>query len=129
MYALQVEQLSKVYSNQFEALKNISLSVKKGDFFALLGSNGAGKSTTIGIIASLLNKTSGSVQVFDYDLDTQREQAKAQIGLVPQEFNFNVFESVEEIVCNQGGYYGLPIKERHLRCDQLLKSLQLWDKT
>jgi ABC-2 type transport system ATP-binding protein len=94
----------------------------------LLGANGAGKSTTIGIVSSLVNKTTGKVSIFGYDLDTQREQAKAQIGLVPQEFNFNIFEPVEEIIVNQGGFYGLPRKAAFARAEVLLKQLGLWDK-
>ena len=90
--ALDIQNLHKTYHNGFTALQGINLRVEQGDFFALLGANGAGKSTTIGIISSLVNKTSGQVSIFGYDLDTQREQAKAQIGLVPQEFNFNIFE-------------------------------------
>lgn len=108
MYALEIEQLRKTYAGGFEALKGISLQVKKGDFYALLGPNGAGKSTTIGIISSLVNKTSGKVTVFGYDLDSQLELAKQQLGLVPQEFNFNPFETVEQIVLQQAGYYGVP---------------------
>ncbi len=101
MYALEIEQLRKTYAGGFEALKGISLQVKKGDFYALLGPNGAGKSTTIGIISSLVNKTSGKVTVFGYDLDSQLELAKQKLGLVPQEFNFNPFETVEQIVLQQ----------------------------
>ena len=92
MYALEINQLSKTYRNGFEALKGIDLNVKKGDFFALLGPNGAGKSTCIGIIASLINKTSGTVKVFGHDLVNDLIQAKSQLGMVPQEFNFNQFE-------------------------------------
>ncbi len=107
MNALEIKNVSKNYKNGVKALKSISLCVGgEGDFFALLGPNGAGKSTTIGIISSLVNKTSGSVNVFGYDLDTQLVEAKNQLGLVPQEFNFNQFETVEQIVVNQAGYYG-----------------------
>lgn len=126
--ALDIQGLRKTYSNGFTALKGIDLRVEQGDFFALLGANGAGKSTTIGIISSLVNKTAGKVTIFGYDLDTQREQAKAQIGLVPQEFNFNIFEPVVEIVVNQGGYYGLARKEAYERADALLQQLGLWEK-
>ncbi|HPY41538.1 MAG TPA: ATP-binding cassette domain-containing protein, partial [Thiolinea sp.] len=105
--AIAITDLRKTYDNGFTALKGINLSVQQGDFYALLGANGAGKSTTIGIVSSLVNKTSGTVSIFGYDLDRQREMAKAQIGLVPQEFNFNVFEPVGEILINQGGYYGI----------------------
>ena len=126
--ALAIQDLRKTYGNGFTALKGIDLQVKQGDFYALLGANGAGKSTTIGIVSSLVNKTSGSVNIFGYDLDSQREQAKAQIGLVPQEFNFNVFEPVGEIVVNQGGYYGIPRPAAQERAEVLLKQLGLWEK-
>ncbi len=110
MNALEIKNVSKNYKSGVKALKNISLYVEEGDFFALLGPNGAGKSTTIGIISSLVNKTSGAVSVFGYDLDTQLVEAKNQLGLVPQEFNFNQFETVEQIVVNQAGYYGVEKK-------------------
>jgi ABC-2 type transport system ATP-binding protein len=126
--ALDIQGLRKTYSNGFTALKGIDLRVEQGDFFALLGANGAGKSTTIGIVSSLVNKTAGKVAIFGYDLDAQREQAKAQIGLVPQEFNFNIFEPVVEIIVNQGGYYGLPRKVAYERADLLLNQLGLWEK-
>ncbi|WP_162811769.1 ABC transporter ATP-binding protein, partial [Vibrio cholerae] len=112
----------------FEALKGISLQVKKGDFYALLGPNGAGKSTTIGIISSLVNKTSGKVTVFGYDLDSQLELAKQQLGLVPQEFNFNPFETVEQIVLQQAGYYGVPKALAKERAKKYLTQLDLWEK-
>ena len=121
--ALNIQGLRKTYDNGFTALKGIDLRVEQGDFFALLGPNGAGKSTTIGILSSLVNKSEGKVSIFSYDLDTQREQAKAQIGLVPQEFNFNIWEPVLEIVLNQGGYYGIPRKEAAARAEPLLKQL------
>jgi ABC-2 type transport system ATP-binding protein len=127
-YALKTSNLSKTYPNGFAALKNIDLHVEKGDFFALLGANGAGKSTTLGIICSLVNKTSGSVQVFDHDLDQARFDVKNYIGLVPQEFNFNIFEPVEEILVNQAGYYGIKRIEAFKRSKVLLKRLDLWDK-
>ena len=126
--ALEVSNLNKTYKNGFTALNNVSLSVEQGDFFALLGANGAGKSTLIGIISSLVNKSKGDVNIHGFDLDTQRSQAKAMIGLVPQEFNFNVFEPVEEILLNQAGYYGVPRKEAKVRAKQLLEQLELWDK-
>ena len=128
MYALEINQLSKTYRNGFEALKGIDLNVKKGDFFALLGPNGAGKSTCIGIIASLINKTSGTVKVFGHDLENDLIQAKSQLGMVPQEFNFNIFEPVQEIIANQGGYYGVGHKEVKQRTEFYLKELGLWDK-
>ncbi|RBM85237.1 ABC transporter ATP-binding protein [Vibrio paracholerae] len=128
MYALEIEQLRKTYAGGFEALKGISLQVKKGDFYALLGPNGAGKSTTIGIISSLVNKTSGKVTVFGYDLDSQLELAKQQLGLVPQEFNFNPFETVEQIVLQQAGYYGVPKALAKDRAQKYLTQLDLWEK-
>ena len=128
MKALEIKGLRKVYRGGFEALKGIDLSVEEGDFYALLGPNGAGKSTTIGIIASLVNKTSGKVSVFGYDLDTQLADLKRQIGLVPQEFNFNQFETVQQIVVNQAGYYGVPRQLAKERSEKYLKQLGLWDK-
>ncbi|MBM5030253.1 ABC transporter ATP-binding protein [Vibrio parahaemolyticus] len=128
MYALEIEQLRKTYAGGFEALKGISLQVKKGDFYALLGPNGAGKSTTIGIISSLVNKTSGVVKVFGYDIDTDLELAKQNLGLVPQEFNFNQFETVEQIVIQQAGYYGVSKILAKERAEKYLKKLDLWEK-
>jgi ABC-2 type transport system ATP-binding protein len=126
--ALSIKSLSKTYSNNLQALKGISLDVAEGDFYALLGPNGAGKSTTIGIIASLINKTAGQVEVCGYDVEREPSLAKAMIGLVPQEFNFNVFEPVEEIVVNQAGYYGINRNQAGPRAEQLLKMLGLWQK-
>ena len=126
--ALTIENLSKTYPNGVEALKGIDLQVEAGDFFALLGPNGAGKSTAIGIICSLVNKTSGSAKVFGYDIDTQRDSAKSCIGLVPQEFNFNQFEPVIEIVINQAGYYGIPRNEARERAEFYVQKLGLWGK-
>ncbi|HHJ18795.1 MAG TPA: ABC transporter ATP-binding protein [Gammaproteobacteria bacterium] len=126
--ALQISSLRKTYQGGFEALKGIDLTVEEGDFFALLGPNGAGKSTTIGIIASLVNKTSGKVQILDKDLDTNRAGAKHYLGLVPQEFNFNQFEPVEEILINQAGYYGISRHKARQRANRYLKQLDLWDK-
>ena len=128
MTALNIDQLHKTYRNGFEALKGISLQVEAGDFFALLGPNGAGKSTAISILASLINKTSGRISVYDHDLDREREAAKRQIGLVPQEFNFNMWEPVVEILVNQAGYYGIPRKLAFTRAETYLKQLDLWDK-
>ncbi|EGQ8484600.1 ABC transporter ATP-binding protein [Vibrio parahaemolyticus] len=128
MYALEIEQLRKTYAGGFEALKGISLQVKKGDFYALLGPNGAGKSTTIGIISSLVNKTSGVAKVFGYDIDTDLELAKQNLGLVPQEFNFNQFETVEQIVIQQAGYYGVSKILAKGRAEKYLKKLDLWEK-
>ncbi len=127
--ALEISNLNKTYKNGFTALNDVSLSVEKGDFFALLGANGAGKSTLIGIISSLVNKSNGDVSIHGFDLETQRSEAKAMIGLVPQEFNFNVFEPVEEILLNQAGYYGVPRKEAKVRAQQLLEQLELADKS
>ena len=126
--ALDIKQLHKVYKSGTVALKGIDLEVQQGDFFALLGPNGAGKSTSIGIISSLVNKSSGTVKVFDYDLDTQLEDAKSQLGLVPQEFNFNQFETVLQIVLNQAGYYGVPRSVAIVRAEKYLGQLGLWDK-
>jgi len=127
-HALAIENLGKVYANNFEALKNVSINVDEGDFFALLGPNGAGKSTLIGIISSLVTKTSGSARIFGHDIDTDFSTAKRFIGLVPQEFNFNVFEPVEEILVNQAGYFGIPRKTGFERAEQYLTQLGLWDK-
>ncbi len=128
MYALEIEQLRKTYAGGFEALKGISLTVEQGDFYALLGPNGAGKSTSIGIISSLVNKTSGKVKVFGYDIDTELERAKQNLGLVPQEFNFNQFETVEQIVMQQAGYYGVTRAVAKQRAEKYLTKLDLWDK-
>lgn len=128
MNALSLHDLKKTYHNGFEALKGINLEVKAGDFFALLGANGAGKSTTIGIISSLVNKTSGTVSVFGYDLLKDSQQAKSCIGLVPQEINFSQFETVKDIVLNQAGYYGMPAKAAKISAEHCLKQMQLWDK-
>lgn len=127
-YALELSQLTKTYAGGVKALRGIDLRVEDGDFYALLGPNGAGKSTTIGIISSLVNKTSGSVNVFGYDLDKQVVQAKQQLGLVPQEFNFNPFETVLQIVLNQAGYYGVPRNLANQRAEQYLTQLDLWEK-
>ncbi len=128
MTALLIENLRKTYKNGFEALKGIDLSVKQGDFFALLGPNGAGKSTTIGIVSSMVTKSSGRVRIFEYDLDKQTNQAKKCIGLVPQEINFNQFETVRNIVINQAGYHGIPRKEAKIRADRCLRQMGLWNK-
>ncbi|MGR5282970.1 ABC transporter ATP-binding protein [Photobacterium damselae] len=128
MNALEIKNLNKIYKGGVNALKNMNLGVKKGDFFALLGPNGAGKSTTIGIISSLVNKTSGSVSIFGFDLDKQKVEAKNQLGLVPQEFNFNPFETVEQIVMNQAGYYGVERSVAKERAKKYLSQLDLWGK-
>jgi ABC-2 type transport system ATP-binding protein len=128
MQALAIRQLTKTYKNGIQALKGLDLEVDEGDFFALLGPNGAGKTTAIGIVTSLVNKTSGSVQVFGHDIDADLEAAKSCIGIVPQEINFNLFESVFTIVVNMAGFYGIarPLAKR--RAEKYLKQLQLWDR-
>ena len=126
--ALSLRNLKKTYANGFQALKGISLEVREGDFYALLGPNGAGKSTTIGIICSLITKTSGKVHIFGEDIDENFSRAKRMLGLVPQEFNFNVFEPVEEILVNQAGYFGIERKTAFERAQQYLKQLGLWEK-
>jgi ABC-2 type transport system ATP-binding protein len=128
MKALALRDLRKVYASGVVALHGIDLDVEQGDFFGLLGPNGAGKSTTISIISSLVNKTAGSVQVFGHDLDRDPASVKASIGLVPQEFNFSVFEKVRHIVINQGGYYGLDRELATQRCETYLRQLGLWEK-
>ena len=127
-HALDISALAKTYKGGFQALKGIDLTVQKGDFFALLGPNGAGKSTTIGVITSLVNKTAGKVKVFGYDIDKDLEKAKSFIGLVPQEFNFNQFEPLMNILINQAGYYGVDKKTAVQRAEKYLKQLELWDK-
>jgi ABC-2 type transport system ATP-binding protein len=131
MYALEITDLKKTYHSKnrtVDALKGISLTVNQGDFFALLGPNGAGKSTAIGVISSLVNKTSGTVKVFGHDIDNDLEAAKSHIGLVPQEFNFNQFETVQQIVVNQAGYYGVDRKTALERSEKYLKQTDLWEK-
>ena len=127
-YALEISNLQKVYSNNVVALKGIDLKVSKGDFFALLGPNGAGKSSTIGIIGSLVNKTSGSVKIFDIDIDQDFPEAKRMLGVVAQEINFGGFEKVLDIVVTQAGYYGIPAKEALVKAESVMKRLGLWDK-
>ena len=128
MKALDIQGLTKTYKGGVQALKGVDLTVEQGDFFALLGPNGAGKFTTIGIISSLVNQTNGKVSVFGFDLNSQMEQAKACIGLVPQEFNFNQFETVMQIVLNQAGYYGVPRSVAKERAQKYLAQLDLWEK-
>ncbi len=128
MKALTLAALHKTYRNGHVALRGIDLEVDEGDFFALLGPNGAGKSTAIGIISSLVNKSGGHVSVFGHDLDREPEAVKAAIGLVPQEFNFNLFEPVVEIVVNQAGYYGIARREAFRRAEVSLRQLDLWDR-
>ncbi|KAB2930780.1 MAG: ABC transporter ATP-binding protein [Candidatus Contendobacter sp.] len=126
--ALALRNLRKIYANGFEALRGIDLEVAEGEFFALLGPNGAGKSTTIGIVCSLVRKTAGTIRVFGHDLDADLIAAKRCIGLVPQEFNFNQFEPVVEIVVNQAGYYGIPRALAYQRAETYLRQLGLWEK-
>jgi ABC-2 type transport system ATP-binding protein len=128
MKALTIQNLHKQYAGGVTALKGVNLEVEAGDFFALLGPNGAGKSTLIGIVSSLVNKTRGEVSVFGHDIDSDPESVKSCIGLVPQEFNFGVFEKVFNIVANQGGYYGLSRELAHHRTEKYLRRLELWDK-
>ena len=126
--AISIKNLAKTYANGFEALKGISLEVQEGDFFALLGPNGAGKSTTIGVISTLVNKTSGSVEVFGKNVDTHVYETKLDFGVVPQEVNFSQFEKVRDIVMTQAGYYGLQRKIAAERCEKYLRKLGLWEK-
>src|SRR5262245_18461177 len=123
MKALVIKDLKKIYSPNVIALRGINLEVEAGDFFALLGPNGAGKTTTIGIITSLVNKTGRSVAIFGHDLEKEKEAAKREIGIVPQEFNFNVFERVIDIVINQAGYYGVPRLTAYERAEYYLTQL------
>ncbi len=126
--ALSIKGLKKTYRNSVQALKGVDLEVKKGDFFALLGPNGAGKSTIINIIIDLVVKSEGTVKIFGKDIDKQKEEAKMFIGVVPQEFNFNIFEKVFDIVVQQGMYYGIPEKKSKERAEFYLKKLELWEK-
>jgi ABC-2 type transport system ATP-binding protein len=128
MEALTIRGLKKTYGNGFEALKGIDLDVGPGDFFALLGPNGAGKSTTISIISALVKKTAGSIRIFGHDLDRDPDEAKRLLGLVPQEINFNQFETVLNVVVNQAGYHGIPRREGIQRAEKRLRELSLWDK-
>jgi ABC-2 type transport system ATP-binding protein len=128
MDALVIKDLRKVYRSGVEALKGIDLTVREGDFFALLGPNGAGKTTAIGIITSLVRKTSGSVSVFGHDIETERDAAKACIGVVPQEINLNMFERNDHTLINQAGYYGVPKSIATARAEKYLKALHLWDR-
>ena len=128
MTALTITNLKKTYANGNAALKGIDLNVEAGDFYALLGPNGAGKTTAIGIMSSLVNKTSGTVSVFGHSIDTDLEAAKACIGLVPQEVNLNLWETVGNIVVTQAGYYGLPRKRAYEQAEKYLRRLRLWDR-
>jgi len=128
MHALSARGLTKTYKNGVQALKGIDLEVEEGDFFALLGPNGAGKTTLIGIVTSLVNKTAGSISVFGHDIDRELDRAKSCIGIVPQEINFNMFESPETIVVNQAGFYGVERSLARARAEKYLTQLQLWEK-
>ena len=128
-YALEISNLKKIYANNIVALNGIDLKVQEGDFFALLGPNGAGKSSTIGIVGSLVNKSSGSVKIFDIDIDDNFSEAKRLLGVVAQEVNFGNFEKVIDIVVTQGGYYGIPLKEALIKAENVMKRLGLWDKS
>src|SRR6187455_524493 len=128
MHALSVKGLTKTYKNGVQALKGIDLDVEEGDFLALLGPKGAGKTTVIGIVTALVNKTAGQVGVFGYDIDRDLDRAKSCIGIVPQEINFNMFESPETIVVNQAGFYGIERGLARERAEKYLKQLQLWEK-
>lgn len=126
--ALLIKDLKKVYENGFQALKGIDLAVKEGDFFALLGPNGAGKSTLLGVVSSLVNKSSGQVAIFGWDIDTHLTKAKMHLGVVPQEFNFNQFERVFDILVTQAGYFGIPRKTAVETSEYYLRKLGIWDK-
>ena len=128
MHALSIKNLTKTYGNSFQALKGIDLEVESGDFYALLGPNGAGKTTAIGIVASLVSKTAGEVKIFGHSIDDDLEAAKSCIGLVPQELNMNLFDSVLNIVVNQAGYYGIPRRTAMQRAQKYLTELRLWDR-
>ncbi len=128
MQALSIRSLSKTYANGVRALKGIDLDVEAGDFYALLGPNGAGKTTAIGIVTSLVRKSGGEVRVFGHSIDRELEAAKTCIGLVPQEINLNLFETVENVVLNQAGYYGVPRRLARKRAEKYLNELRLWDR-
>jgi ABC-2 type transport system ATP-binding protein len=126
--ALQMTNLRKTYRGRVTALRGVSLTVQEGDFFALLGPNGAGKSTAIGIISSLVLKTAGEIKIFGVDVDNEFSRAKSLIGVVPQEINFNQFETVNDIILNQAGYYGIDRPDAQKRAEKILKQTQLWDR-
>lgn len=128
MAAIEIKGLTKKYKTGVQALTNVDLTIQQGDFFALLGANGAGKTTLIGILTGLVNKTSGTVTVAGHDLDADPDNVKASIGVVPQEFNFNIFEKVLNIVLDQAGFYGVPRPEALKRAEELMKALSIWDK-
>lgn len=126
--AITIHNLKKIYATGVQALKGVNLEIKTGDFFALLGPNGAGKTTIIAIISGLVTKTSGTIKVFDTDIDVNLDKAKSYIGVVPQEMNFNIFEKVQDILVQQAGYYGIPRTEATKRSEKYLKQLGLWEK-
>jgi len=128
MNAISISHLTKTYTSGTKALKGVNLEVREGDFFGLLGANGAGKTTIIGIMTSLVSKTGGTAKIFGYDLDTQLNKAKTQVGVVPQEFNFSIWEKVLDIVVAQGGYFGVPRQVALDRAEEILKALELWSK-
>jgi ABC-2 type transport system ATP-binding protein len=128
MLALEITGLRKTYAGGTQALQGVDLSVEEGDFFALLGANGAGKTTLISVIVGLVTKTGGTVRVSGTDIDADHDAAKAQVGVVPQEFNFSIFEKVRDIVVTQGGYYGMTRADAVRRADELLRDLGLWEK-
>ncbi|WP_411822833.1 ABC transporter ATP-binding protein [Leptospira sp. 'Mane'] len=127
-YAIDISGLEKTYKTGVKALNSVDLKVAKGDFFALLGPNGAGKSTVIGILSSLITKSKGKVKIFGVDIDEDQEKAKTFLGIVPQEFNFGIFETVSQIIINQAGYYGIPLKMAKERTDYYLEKLSLYEK-
>lgn len=128
MLAIDIQGLTKTYTTGTRALNGVNLQVQEGDFFALLGANGAGKTTIIGILTSLVKKSSGTVSVFGSNLDQDPDSVKAYLGVVPQEFNFSIFEKVIDIVVDQAGFYGVPREQAHQRAEELLKALELWEK-
>jgi ABC-2 type transport system ATP-binding protein len=127
-YALEVKNLKKVYATGIEALKGVDLAVEEGDFFALLGPNGAGKTTLIGVVTGLVTKTSGEAFIYGKSIDGDAQAAKMRVGVVPQEFNFSIFEKVIDIICWQAGYFGIPRAEAERRAEKYLKQLGLWEK-
>jgi ABC-2 type transport system ATP-binding protein len=128
MCLIKVKNLSKIYTDGSIALDNISFNISKGDFFSILGKNGAGKSTIIGILTSLIKKTSGNIEIFNYNIDTDSNKIKSLIGVVPQEFNFNQFEILIDIILNQAGFYGINRKQAYNKAEYLLKLFDLWEK-
>lgn len=128
MNAIEIKQLKKQYANGPEALKGVDLNIAKGDFFALLGANGAGKTTMLNILVGLVNKTGGEAKVFGHDTVHESEESKRLVGLVPQEFNFNIFEKVIDIVCTSAGYFGVARKDAEIRAEEILTKLSLWEK-